>query len=220
MERKKWRLNLELEIGKSDQRFYCETSINTPWFCFIGTKLWHLPLEGEQLCLQFSKRKFPSFLLLADAQLFKFFFHLIAFGNIPSIRCPKHATCKPWRFIGVYQDAFSGNSCLATLQSFCSWSMDQSHQASSSESCSFDCPSASFALPAATSSMPGTSSRPLSVWLLSHANGVLRYCKTGWEGSTPWLSHVGALSAGWHFLHTGTFFCYTKWHDYPGCALR
>lgn len=168
MERKKnQRLNLELEIGKSDQRFYCEASINISWFCFISTKLWHLPLERNRLCFQFSKRQFPSFLLLADAQLFKFFFHLIAFGYIPSIHCPKHATCKPWRFIGVYHDAFSGNSCLATLQIFCSLPMDQSHQASNSVGCSFDCPSESSAGPAAKHSMPGSSWWTFCIGLIS-----------------------------------------------------
>lgn len=146
--------------------FHYKTSINISWLCFISPKLWHLPFEKNQVCFWLSKRQFPSFLLLADTQLFKFFFHLVAFGYIPGLHCPKQATCEPWRFIGVCHDAFSGSSCLVTPQIFCSLPMDQSHQASNSVSCSFDCPSTSFALPAAKISMPGSNSWTFFVSLI------------------------------------------------------
>lgn len=85
-------------------------------------------------------------------------FILTVFGYNPSLHCPILATGEPWRFISVHHDVFSGNSCLATSQIFCSLPMDQSHQASSTVSCSFDCPSISLTLPAAKISMPGTNS--------------------------------------------------------------
>lgn len=56
-------------------------------------------------------------------------FILTVFGYNPSLHCPILATGEPWRFISVHHDAFSGNSCLATSQIFCSLPMDQSHQA-------------------------------------------------------------------------------------------
>lgn len=133
--------------------------------------LHHAIFLFERNQLVFPKSKLPSFLPLADTQLFKFFFHLPAFGYIPDSHCPTHATCGPWRFVSVYHDAFSGNSCLATLQIFCSLPMDQSHQATNSVSCSFDCPSVSFALPPAKISMPGSNSWTFyAAWFLSHTN--------------------------------------------------
>lgn len=148
--------NLELEKRKTFQGFHCESSINIFWFCFISTKVWFLLFERNQLF--FCSLTLSIISSPADTQLFKFFFHLVAFGYIPGLHCPKQVTCEPGGFLGVHQDAFSGNSCLATLQVFCSLPMNLSHQASGRVSCSFDCPSVSFALPAARSSMPGTNS--------------------------------------------------------------
>lgn len=76
----KGKLTLELEMGKNYQRFYCEITIRLSWFCFNSTTPCHLPFERNQFV--FPKSQLPSFLPLAETQLFKFFFHLTAFGYI------------------------------------------------------------------------------------------------------------------------------------------
>jgi hypothetical protein len=96
---KKLKMNLELEMRKIYQRCYCEISVNSSRFYSNSTKPWRCSFKTNQLYFWFSNKRFPSFLLLTDTQLFQVLFHLTAFGYIPDLHRPKHATCEPWRFM-------------------------------------------------------------------------------------------------------------------------
>lgn len=150
-------------MKKKHHRFHYKTSINISFkFFFFFWLLLLLALNYDIFHLKessfvfwSSKRQSSSSLLPADVQLFKLFFHLVVCGDIPSVQCPTHTD-----HLGALEEVsgclsprISGDSCLVTLQSFCSLpsfcSLHQSHQTSNSVSRSFDCLSLPFVLTAA-----------------------------------------------------------------------